>query len=90
MRDVGVRELKVRASEIVRQVREKRTRYVITYRGRPVALLMPIEESETMVSASSERESSAIWDELSRLGEEIGRSWRSSRSSAELLSEMRR
>jgi len=35
MPDVGVRELKARASEIIREVPEQRARYVITYRARP-------------------------------------------------------
>ncbi|MBN1138765.1 MAG: type II toxin-antitoxin system Phd/YefM family antitoxin, partial [Anaerolineae bacterium] len=42
MPDVGVRELKAQASEIVRQIRENRARYIITYRGEPVGLLMPL------------------------------------------------
>lgn len=33
MPDVGVCELRARASEIVRNVRERRARYTITYRG---------------------------------------------------------
>ena len=89
MPDVGVRELKARASEIIRNVRDRRTRYVITYRGRPVGLLMPLPE--TRVSLPPEGESATtVWDELTRLGEEIGRDWRSPLTSAELLSEMRR
>ena len=36
MPDIGVRELKTHASEIVRNVREQRARYVVTYRGQPV------------------------------------------------------
>jgi len=45
MPDVGVRELKARASEIIRNVRERRARYVITYRGRPVGVLLPLDEA---------------------------------------------
>jgi prevent-host-death family protein len=45
MPDVGVRELKTHASEIVRNLRERRTHYVITYRGQPVGLLMPLDEA---------------------------------------------
>jgi prevent-host-death family protein len=86
MPDVGVRELKARASEIVRNVRERRARYVITYRGRPVGLLMPLDE----VPPTSPTSAIAVWEELTRLGEEIGRGWRSPLTSAELLSEMRR
>jgi prevent-host-death family protein len=35
MREIGVRELKVKTSEIVRNVRQRRVSYIITYRGRP-------------------------------------------------------
>ena len=90
MPDVGVRELKARASEIVRNVRERRARYVITYRGRPVGLLMPLDEVPPTPPTSAGVSAIAVWEELTRLGEEIGRGWRSPLTSAELLSEMRR
>jgi len=90
MPDVGVRELKARASEIIRNVRYRRTRYVITYRGRPVGLLMPLDETRVASLPPEGESATAAWDELTRLGEEIGRGWRSSLTSAELLSEMRR
>ena len=90
MPDIGVRELKTRASEIIRDVREQRARYVITYRGRPVGLLMPLEEVETASLPFTGEPATAVWDKLTRLGEEIGRGWRSPLTSTELLSEMRR
>jgi len=43
---VGVRELKNRTSEILRTVREERAEYIITYQGRPSAILLPIDEEE--------------------------------------------
>ncbi len=90
MPDVGVRELKTRASEIVRDVRERRARYVITYRGQPVGLLMPLEEARPTDLSPAGEPATAAWEELTRLGEEIGRGWRSPLTSTELLSEMRR
>ncbi len=90
MPDVGVRELKVRASEIIRDVRERRARYTITYRGRPVGLLMPLEEARPPDLSPVGEPATAVWEELTRLGEEIGRGWRSPLTSTELLSEMRR
>jgi prevent-host-death family protein len=90
MAEVGVRELKARASEIIREVREQRTRYIITHRGRPVGLLIPLEESGSSALRGAGEPATAAWDELVRLGEEIGRGWRSPLTSAELLSEMRR
>lgn len=90
MPDIGVRDLKTRASEIIRDVRERRARYIITYRGRPVGLLMPLDEASSASLPAAAEPATAAWDELTRLGEEIGREWRSPLSSAELLSEMRR
>lgn len=90
MAEVGVRELKARASEIIREVREQRTRYVITHRGRPVGLLIPLEGSGASAQPAVGEPTTAAWDDLVRLGEEIGRGWRSPLTSAELLSEMRR
>ena len=40
---VGVRELKNQTSEILRAVREERAEYIITYQGRPMAVLLPID-----------------------------------------------
>jgi len=89
MPDIGVRELKTRASEIVRNVRKRRARYVITYRGRPVGLLVPLEHpsaAQPDVAASG----ASAWDELVRLGRDIAQGWRSPESSTEILSSMRR
>jgi len=83
MPEVGVRELKERASEIVREVREHRTRYTVTYRGVPVGVLMPLAEAQ-------KAESQEAWDRLVQLGKEIGAGWCSPSTSDELLSEMRR
>ena len=90
MPDIGVRELKARASEIIQNVRERRARYVITYRGRPVGLLMPLDEVRATPMPPAGEPAMAAWEELTRLGEEIGRGWRSPLTGAELLSEMRR
>jgi prevent-host-death family protein len=90
MRDIGVRELKTRASEIMRNVWKRRARYVITYRGRPIGLLTPLEQTPTARPAPVLESADAVWAELTRLGEEISRGWRSPQTSTELLSNMRR
>lgn len=86
MAEIGIRELKARASEIVRSVRTRRARYVITHRGRPVGVLLPIEESRS----AEHEEAETAWDELLRLGKAIGRGWKAPQTSTELLSSMRR
>jgi prevent-host-death family protein len=47
MPSVGIRELKDEASAIIRAVREEKAEYVVTYRGRPVAVIRPVEEPPT-------------------------------------------
>lgn len=88
MTEVGIRELKAKASQILDEVREHGARYVITRRGRPVGVLLPIEEAPPASPAGQDR--ADVWQELDQLGEEIARDWTSSRSTGEILSEMRR
>lgn len=85
MSDIGVRELKIHASEIVRKVKEEQVHYIVTLRGHPVAAIIPVEE----VPASSADGASA-WDELVALGLQISKGWQSTESSADILSDMRR
>ena len=94
MSRVGVRELKNQATEIIRAVREDRAEYVITYHGRPVAVLMPLEEGwlegetrEAVRAASSALQARA---EMEALREEIARSWKSEQTAVEQISEQRR
>jgi prevent-host-death family protein len=85
VKDIGIRELKARASEIVQRVREKQETYVVTCRGKPAGILAPIEP-ETKTSGATP----AAWDHLNRLADEISRGWKDPRTSVEILSEMRR
>ncbi len=41
---VGIKELKNQTTEILRGVREEGLEYVVTFHGRPVAVLLPIGE----------------------------------------------
>jgi prevent-host-death family protein len=90
MPEIGVRELKTSASEIVRAVRERRARYLITYRGRAVGMLLPIDEAPADDRTVAATQSSSAWQELTALGEQISKGWTSPKTAAELLSDMRR
>ncbi len=46
---------------------KRRACYIITYRGRPVGLLSPLEDQGKSRATSS---GSTAWDELTRLGKE--------------------
>ncbi len=84
MEAIGIRELKARASEVVRAVKERRARYLITLHGQPVAVLMPLDALPTQTDADE------VWARLEQIREELGKGWQSEKSAVEILSEMRR
>ena len=85
MGEIGIRELKQRANEILRQVREKQETFTVTYRGKVVAKLVPV------VDASIEQErTSAIWTQMEELSREIGTLWPPGMPAAEAVAEQRR
>jgi len=84
MEEIGIRELKARASEVVRAVKERRAHYLITQRGKPAALLLPVD------AVPPQPDPDEVWARLEALGEEIARTWQSDKSAVEILAEMRR
>ncbi len=84
MEKIGIRELKARASELVRAVKERRAQYIITQRGEPVAVLLPVD------AVTPPPDPDEVWARLEALGQEIAANWQSEKSAVEILSEMRR
>ncbi|WP_322508236.1 type II toxin-antitoxin system prevent-host-death family antitoxin [Anaerolinea sp.] len=76
---VGIRMLKARAGEIVRNV-QRGMRYVVSIRGRPVALIIPVEPVP-------ESEKQDAWESLYRAGSLL--EWKTSQTTEELLDEVR-
>ena len=85
MGEIGIRELKQRASEILRQVREEQETFTVTYRGKVVARLVPAEDTPTERARAS-----AIWMRMDELAGEIGTHWPPEVSAAEAVKEQRR
>lgn len=85
MEEIGIRELKARASDVVRAVKEQRARYVITQRGVPVAVIIPMDAAVAPKPTDDE-----VWESLMKIREELGKGWQSEKSAVEILSEMRR
>ncbi len=54
MAEIGVKELKATASAVIERV-EGGAAYVITKRGRPAAVLLPVEEAEDLVLANADQ-----------------------------------
>ena len=53
MAEIGVKELKATASAVIDRV-EGGAAYVVTKRGRPAAVLLPIEEAEDVILANTD------------------------------------
>lgn len=53
MAEIGVKQLKATASAVIDEV-EGGTAYVVTKRGRPAAVLLPVEEAEDLVLANAD------------------------------------
>ena len=94
MPNVDVKELKDQITQILRKVREERAQFIVTYHGRPVALLLPIDEAwiqtEQDRAALSAGPSPELLAEQEDLRGEIDASWRTDKSAVELISEGRR
>jgi len=89
---IGVRELREHTTEVLRHVREEKAEYVVTYQGRPVALLLPVN-METMEAAMIEAGKQSVvggWEAYARLAEQARKVWLTEQSSQDLLDEIRR
>lgn len=88
MRDIGVRELKAKTSEIVRNVWKRRARYTITYRGRAVGIILPLDKAAPGAEAGTS--SPDAWAELEHIGSSLAKRWPKGKTSGDILSKMRR
>ena len=77
--EIGIRELKSRASEVVRAVKEERAHYVITQRGKPVAAIIPMD------ALLPEKKDDDGWEKLMAIRARLGRDKRNRKSSLEIL-----
>ena len=85
---VGIRELKNRASRIVREVREQQAEYVITHQGQPVAVLHPYTEEDAEKERELERK--AALAAMKQTAREVARAWTSPKTGLQILEEQRR
>lgn len=84
MEEIGIRELKARASDVVRAVKEQRARYVITQRGVPVAVIIPMD------AMLPEKNNGEALEKMMEIRKKLGKSKQNKKSSVDILSEMRR
>jgi prevent-host-death family protein len=89
---IGVRELREQASKVIRQVRKEGAEYVVTYQGRPVAIILPLDtaRAEAEMVRVSKKAILGNWETYERLAEELRRVWPSDISTQDLLDAIRR
>jgi prevent-host-death family protein len=73
MAEIGIKELKTAASRVIDEVSDGAS-YVVTKRGRPAAVIVPIEDAEDLVLAYAEE-----YLEMRRRGREDYRKGRTRR-----------
>ena len=84
MQIVGVRELKERASEILRRVREDGDAYEVSYHGRVIARLIPVTQPDSQDDLTDFLRS---WEQLAA---DIGAHWPKGVSAVDAVREGRR
>ncbi len=53
MAEIGIKELKARASQVIEEVSEGAS-YMVTKRGRLAAVILPVDEAEDLVLANAQ------------------------------------
>ncbi len=89
---IGVRDLRQQASEVLRRVREESAEYVITYQGRPVAILLPLdaEQAEKEMVQAGKKAVLDNWDRYELLAQELRQDWPAELSTQDLIDAVRR
>lgn len=89
---IGVRELREQTSEVIRQVREEHAEYVVTYQGRPVAIILPLDtgRAEKEMARAGKRAIVEDWERYERLAEEIRKDWPADLATQDVIDAIRR
>ncbi len=83
---IGLRELKIHASEVIKDVQQNQARYTVTNRGEPVALLIPYSQA----AAAEPEDPETAWRELADMLSELGRMTDSTESTEDIMKWSRR
>ena len=69
MKDIGIRQLKTHASDLIRQVAEDHATYTITRHGRAVGVLAPTDFVPPTTPDATEQ----AWERLTQLADKLAR-----------------
>ena len=88
IRRIGVRDFRNSATQLIREVRECGSEFVITVDGEPVAVVRPFTREDAKEEAMQANE--ARWERMYQLRKEISAAWPKGLSAADAVSEQRR
>jgi prevent-host-death family protein len=83
---IGLRHLKTHASEVLRDVKDNRARYVITSRNEPIGIIIPYAPLEEAQPEDGEEALAAFF----AAADQVKQAWKSPLTPVEVLHEMRR
>lgn len=88
---IGVRELREQTAEVLRRVREEQSEYVITYQGRPIAILLPVDTDavETAILHANKKSVIGGWEVYTRLADDLRRNWPVGYDTQKLIDDIR-
>jgi len=86
MPTIGVQQLRANTAEVLRNVQQEQTEYVVTRKGQPVARLLPVAKTKPPALDS---EAHNEWAEFARQLQEAGRRWPKGLSTQRLMDEIR-
>lgn len=85
---IGMQELRNKASKIVRTVQNEMTEYIITIKGKPVAVLRPFTQEDAV--KLEQNDIVADLAEMEALASQVADAWQSSKGGVQLVEEQRR
>ncbi len=89
---IGVRELRQQMAEVLRQIREENAEYIITYQGRPMAVMLPLntEVVEQAILDAGKRGMVRGWEIYAQIAALVRERWPEAMTTQNLLDEIRR
>jgi len=86
MAQIGIRELKTHAADILRRVRDQGESFEITYRGQSFAYLVPVKRA----TPEGGHDMSQLWADLDALTLEVSARWTQTLTAEEAVRDVRR
>jgi prevent-host-death family protein len=92
---IGARDLRQKTSEVLRRIREEQAEYIITYQGKPVAILLPldvdaVEQAIPDVGDVGKEGAACGWDAYAQVATTVRERWPQSLITETVLDKVRR